>query len=86
MALPEFMKNEVIKRQENKCKRCEKQLNKPMFFYHKIGDYYKKISGDGSDNPDSIVGLCYQCHSVIEDRGKIKKQFDTSGDGVHLIG
>ena len=86
MAISDSLKEDILKNQKNECKRCNKKLENTTFFYHKIGDYYKSISGDGSDNPNSIVGLCYECHSVIKEREKMKKQFDTSGDGVHLIG
>ena len=86
MVLTNSIKEKVIKRQKSKSKRCEKKLGSPVWFYHKIGASYKSISGDSSDNQENIVGLCQECHSVLKEREKMKKQFDTSGDGVHLIG
>jgi len=86
MTLQKSIKDKIIKKQKNKCSRCGKKLNSPAWFYHKIGEDYKPISGGGSDNLDTIVGLCYECHFAMEDREKMKKQFGTSGNGIHLIG
>jgi len=86
MPLKDSLKKDIIKNQKNKCKRCGKNLESPVWFYHKIGYSYKPISGNISDNTATIVGLCYECHKVVEDRKKMKNQFGTSGDGVHLVG
>lgn len=56
-AIPQWVKDEVLKVQNNKCSRCQKQT--PYLEFHHI----KPIEMGGTNDIFNIVAVCPDCHS-----------------------
>ena len=56
--IPDSIKKEVLKRQDNHCISCPNKY--PLQFHHRI-----QVSEGGTNEVNNIVAMCANCHDAI---------------------